>query len=405
MADGSTVAAPLPGGSARPGHLTAWGLTRTTWVTLAVFAVLAAFYIAVLSAAQAYYSPAAPPLSTYGTDPAGMAALYRYLARIGVNEARLEQFDVLPPAAGTVIVEAGAPARSLTTGRLERLKRWVESGGTLVIAAQDPSPLHDIAGIRPTGVDGPGMVDVSPSGASRLVGGVATAEISGARYLSPLPSAATVELAAAGRPVLVSRPIGSGTVIVLADQYALSNGGIAVKDNLALALDVVAPRGAATIVFDEYHHGYASGSGAFDVLPVAVRLSIVELVIAAAALLFARGRRLGTPRPVTDEQPRSPLEYVRSLAGLFRHAGAARQSADILKLGFERELVARFGPAMRDPRFAADVLKKRGLSKAALAHTWPSNVMDDRGLLALAKAIAAGRQEVAGADRRSRGAG
>ena len=224
-----------------------------------------------------------------------------------------------------------------------------------------------------------------------------------ARRIGTLPDGAVVHVGGAGAPRVASRMVGNGRVIFVADEWAISNAGLASADNLALALGIVMGDGPRAVVFDEYHHGYATGGGAWDRLALGIQLALVQVALAALVLVVARGRRLGTPVAATASNGRLPTDYVDSLADLWRRAGASASAGATLAKGFEREIAARFGVGMRDPTAAKALLASRGLAQAAkAAELGRTEISDDRSLVALATAIAKGRREVAGADRRHR---
>ncbi len=78
----------------------------------------------------------------------------------------------------------------------------------------------------------------------------------------PASPAPVVHLGTARKLLLVDYPHGQGRILVLADPYIVSNGGISLKDNLQLAINVLGanlPAGTeGLIAFDEYHHGHGA---------------------------------------------------------------------------------------------------------------------------------------------------
>lgn len=376
-------------------------LSRTTWATLVVMGLLVALYLAVLSGAQIYYRPGAPVMSTYNTDQDGMAALYRYLGASGVATQRLEQYDHLPEPVGTTIVVAGPLVRRPTPARVAMLADWVKAGGRLVLATAQSSPFDDVSGLRPVGI-GPveNRVTLPPAQPTRLTQGVRVVQLDEGREIGNVPADAVVHLGTEDSPRLASRPLGKGSVVLLADEWALSNAGLPLDDDLALALAVVLSDGTRRVVFDEYHHGYASGGGAWDRLAESTRVSLIQAALAAGLLVVARGRRMGKPVPGAARSQRPPVDYVESLAGLLARARAAGPAAETLARSFERELVARYGAGASDPRTARAILTQRGLGAAAAAvDAGRRKVEGDRGLVSLAVALARGRREVSGANR------
>ncbi len=119
--------------------------------------------------------------------------------------------------------------------------------------------------------------------------------------------------------VVVDYNYGEGRVIVVSDPYLISNGGLVLKDNLALAINVLGgPRNTGLIAFDEYHQGrgitrnaFASYFAGTSVLPIAGQIVVVVLVV-----LWSNGRRFARPLPLTQVDRRSSLEIVASMAEL-----------------------------------------------------------------------------------------
>jgi uncharacterized protein DUF4350 len=119
--------------------------------------------------------------------------------------------------------------------------------------------------------------------------------------------------------VLVDYAYGAGRVVLLSDPYLIANGGIRLKDNLALAVNVLGgPPAAGLIAFDEYHQGRGISRNAFAsyfagtaVLPIAGQLVLLVLVV-----LWTNGRRFARPLPLAQVDRRSSLEFVASMAEL-----------------------------------------------------------------------------------------
>lgn len=373
-------------------------LSRTTWATLAVFGGLVLFYLMVLSAAQVYYVPVSPPMSTFNTTDEGLAAFYRYLTAAGAQPQRLMQYETLPDPGTAVLVLAGPPLRRPTTGRIRQLKDWVTQGGRLLIVAEEVNRFHDIVGVRLLGGRVPLQEEIEHVQATRLTVGVERVRMRAGKSLTDLPDGSVVHIGPDDRPRVVSMTVGRGTVVVVGDEWAMSNAGLKAADNLQLALDLATSKSGGPIVFDEFHHGYAAGGGALARLGTGARLSLVQLCVAALVLLLAARRRLGTPQEAVETARRSPVEYVQSLAALLRRAKAAPRVAAMLGKGFERDVAVRLGRAVKDERTMARLLEDRGWHGAARAMSRiRERVTDDDALVEYAKTMAEGRREVSGA--------
>jgi hypothetical protein len=119
--------------------------------------------------------------------------------------------------------------------------------------------------------------------------------------------------------LLVDYAYGGGHVILLSDPYVVANGGVVLKDNLMLAINMLGgPQTSGLIAFDEYHQGRGITQNAFasyfagtPVLPIAGQLVLLVLVV-----LWTNGRRFARPLPLPQVDRRSSLEFVASMAEL-----------------------------------------------------------------------------------------
>lgn len=146
--------------------------------------------------------------------------------------------------------------------------------------------------------------------------------------VNPASPAPVVHLGDPRRPLLIDYPYGRGRIIMLGDPYLFANGGISLKDNLQLAVNVLAadPTGAnpGLIAFDEYHQGRGATRNEFvayfsgtPVLPL-----LGQIVLLILLVLWTRGRRFARPLPLARVDRRSALEFVASMAELQQRAGA-----------------------------------------------------------------------------------
>ena len=141
--------------------------------------------------------------------------------------------------------------------------------------------------------------------------------VENAEYVQPV--APVVHIRDAAGAVLVDYAYGSGRVILLTDPFIVANAGVRLKDNLALAINLVGgPQSQALIAFDEYHQGrgvtrnaFASYFSGTPVLPIAGQIVLLVLVV-----IWTNGRRFGRPLPLPHVDRRSSLEFVASMAEL-----------------------------------------------------------------------------------------
>jgi hypothetical protein len=123
--------------------------------------------------------------------------------------------------------------------------------------------------------------------------------------------------------LLLDYPHGSGRIIMLSDPYIFSNGGIALRDNLQLAINILTSSGGL-IAFDEYHQGRGKTQNPFaayfagtPVLPICAQITFLVF-----AVLLKRSRRFGRAIPVPQVDRRSSLEFVASMAEVQQRARA-----------------------------------------------------------------------------------
>ena len=138
--------------------------------------------------------------------------------------------------------------------------------------------------------------------------------------------APVVHFGDARRPLLIDYAHGRGRIVILGDPYLFSNGGISLKDNLQLAINVLDAEtdSKGLVAFDEYHQGRGATRNAFvayfsgtPVLPL-----VGQIVLLLLLILWTRGKRFARPVPLPQVDRRSSLEFVASMAELQQRAGA-----------------------------------------------------------------------------------
>ena len=188
------------------------------------------------------------------------------------------------------------------------------SSGETVIAMPSPTPIEeeeeDFWGVEEeTPTEPPPEASSSPHSTT-----------SGDDQLAYLTNIAPVaHVGDATGALVVDYAFGDGRVVMVSDPYVIANGGLALHDNLTLAINILGgPRTTGLIAFDEYHQGRGVSRNAFasyfagtSVLPVAGQLVLLVLVV-----LWTNGRRFARPLPLTQVDRRSSLEFVASMAEL-----------------------------------------------------------------------------------------
>ena len=136
-------------------------------------------------------------------------------------------------------------------------------------------------------------------------------------------SAPVIHLANNDGALLLDYGYGSGRIVVLSDPYIFANGGIGLRDNLPLALNILTSS-SGLIAFDEYHQGRGTTRNAFvgyfsgtPVLALCGQIVLIVLLV-----LWTRGRRFARPLPLPKVDRRSSLEFVASMAEVQQRARA-----------------------------------------------------------------------------------
>jgi hypothetical protein len=165
---------------------------------------------------------------------------------------------------------------------------------------------------------------------------------------SPAP---VVHLATSKAPLLIDYPHGQGRIILLSDPYMVTNGGIVLKDNLKLTMNLLAVSGGL-VAFDEFHQGHGATHnpfvGYFEGTPVlAIFGQILFLIL---LVLWTRGRRFARPLPLAQTDRRSSLEFVASMAELQQRARAYDLAIENIYSRTRRVLARYAGVDYNSPR-------------------------------------------------------
>jgi len=157
--------------------------------------------------------------------------------------------------------------------------------------------------------------------------------------------------------------------MILSDPYIFSNGGLSLRDNLQLAINLLTSTGGL-IAFDEYHQGrgttrnaligYFSGT---PILPILGQFVALILVI-----LWTSSRRFARPLPLKQIDRRSSLEFVASMAELQQRARAFDLAIENVYSRTRRVLARYAGMEYNSPRaeIAARVAARSSLESRSL---------------------------------------
>jgi hypothetical protein len=167
----------------------------------------------------------------------------------------------------------------------------------------------------------------------------------------PASPAPVVHLTNGNFTLLLDYPHGNGRIAVLSDPYMVANGGISLKDNLQLAINLVSTTDGM-IAFDEFHQGHGVARNAFasyfagtPVLAICAQIALLII-----AVLWTRGRRFARPLPLPRVDRRSSLEFVASMAELQQRARAYDLAIENVYSRTRRVLARYAGMDYNSPR-------------------------------------------------------
>ena len=180
--------------------------------------------------------------------------------------------------------------------------------------------------------------------------------------VSPAP---VVHLMAGNSVVLLDYPHGQGRIVLLSDPFIVANSGIGLKDNLQLAINLLATSDEL-IAFDEFHQGRAALHNEFVTYFAGTPVLAIcgQIVLLILLMLWTRGRRFARPLPLPQIDRRSSLEFVASMAELQQRAQAFDLAIENIYSRSRRVLTRYAGMDYTSPRseIAARVAARSTLS-------------------------------------------
>lgn len=348
-------------------------------------------------------------LTSYSYSGYGANAFYGTMHALGWRTVR-RLTPIAAPLDTTAVYAVLAPPRSLTPSQVAALLDAVRHGAGLIVfpfrgtvwadslrvdVESFPVPVAARAAARPDAAPGDSASDDAADGADSSAADTVPTRLVYAvlRARHPLPADTVVFVAARRerltRPVVLGIPLGRGRIVAVADRNVLRNYSFRADWRLAilpvrLVEWAAGGRGPsrATLVFDEFDHGFGAHPGMMDAIIHALRDTApgrATLALAAAALLLlaAAGARPLAPESHLRTERRSPFEHVGALARAYEQIGASRLAARRLAAGIRR----RHSPGGTRPESDAEFLHR-------LAGRYPAIAPDvDRLLGAAERAV------------------
>jgi len=302
------------------------------------------------------------PLDPRATGPLGAKALVLTLGELGGDVVITPTVDGFDTA---VLLRD-----DLADDQRAAVTRWVESGGTLLVA--DPgSSLH------------PGrIVDDTQT----IFGDVTLAR--GDCSIPPLEGLARVDpsggvlydsetanescFTRGDGAFVVADPRGDGWTVAVGGAGAFVNDRLDSQDNAALAANIVVPREGTRVAFlERANPGTGEGDKSLaDLVPTRVRMALLQLLVAFVVFALWRGRRLGRPVPEVQPVEIAGSELVVAVGNLLQKAGHPEIAAERLRADLRSDLTARLGlPSTTPSEVIADLAAQRtGVDREVVAH-------------------------------------
>jgi hypothetical protein len=312
------------------------------------------------------------PASTLSYGPTGGSAPYDVLAELGrrVERRRLPLFDLstnVRHRPGLLMVVD--PELELADGELAQVTHFLQNGGALIAVGmgggittcagwalsrvrRDSLPVDSALGqILPrTSV----YLTHPPTAAppvSRRNRQIREVEDSRCETLVAL-GADTLVRTRSGRPVVLRLRYQNGGRLILAadDGWFRNRAWRTTSLPQAIVPFMLSLADTGSVVWDEYHHGHASGSADAVALGWLVGtpggLATLQLAVVVLIWLGVSAVRFGPARPVIERRRRSPLEHVDALAAGLESAGGSETALMLVVAGLRRRL-SRTGRAPR----------------------------------------------------------
>ncbi|NNJ10218.1 DUF4350 domain-containing protein [Chloroflexales bacterium ZM16-3] len=333
--------------------------------------------------------------TSHASSAGGTLALYRWLGELGYGVERLEYRDFALDA-GADLLFVLAPAESYAPADVDVVLRWVEAGGTLVVADNRRFG-SSTALLRALDVS----LAAAPGGViarAELAQPVASADMITTQtgmVFEVLPADAARIVGAASAPVLVGVQRGAGYIYLSTALRPFTNAGLADAGSAALVLGLLrrAPTGGR-LIFDEYHHGFVREPSLGGLLLGSPwGWAVIYAGMVGAAYVVLSGRRFGRPAPLREETARrSSAEYLESMAGLLRRGRKSGYLLAHYRTALKRRLARPYGvsPSLDDDAFVEALASARQIDAAALRGLLARMARPEVGEAEILKIIAEG---------------
>jgi hypothetical protein len=364
-------------------------------LTAIIFGVAILLVMSVAAYLQSEANPGDGHPSSYSTRSHGGKAAYLLLQKSGYPVERWEHSPKdLPVDGGGTLIIVAAPQSRPTTDEANAFSHFLSHGGSILAAGMLPDAFVPKAAAA-SADDAPriGGVECKPVAPTRLTRG-GSISLDGDLKWDSTDSSQMVHFEdPKGNAVVISYLLGSGSVVWWASAWPLENAGIREKNNLELLLNSTA--GYQRILWDEYYQDTHTGK-AMPKSGHADSWALAQLALVGLAVILTYSRRSGPLVPVVQPSRASPLEFVETLAGVFRRARSTQVAVEIAFQRLRQVAARRLGiRGSSNASEIVDAMLKLGIHvsepAASLLRQSESAISDDtlteRRAIALVRAL------------------
>ncbi len=292
---------------------------KRTWLWI-TGGLLLLFILAVLlsSAQPKTYSDY---LST-SPSPTGVKGLYSYMKQEETEVSRWQsEPHALPKLKEQGLLVMIQPYYTLTQKEQMEYQDWMESGGVIWLANQDPAGFFHVK-TKPV-LPGEGKTTLHNKDDRTF-----QAEVSSKVRLKPNKKDDILYSDKQGA-VAVKQSVGKGALIVSLSPNWFTNGAILKNDHTALISSVMNTADADTILFDEYVHGNSHIPSLFTLYPKWMLVFILQAIAITILWLWMKGKRFGPVVTPREETVRFGDERLQALAAWYVKGGFYKESLSI----------------------------------------------------------------------------
>jgi len=287
-----------------------------------------------------------PPFSTLRSDPLGARALYESFAAlpgIAVDRLYRERSDLAPGETMFVLGVDPLSFDDLGEKELSDFEKLVQHGGRLVIGFVPIPPRRVDAEQHDLQHRWQIRFQYQPGAAD---GGSSMPRETALSFL------ATAEWRPVGNHEAVERDFGSGSIVLAADTFPLSNEGLRDARDAAFLAALAGP--ARQIVFDENHFGIVeSGSVTTLLRKYQLQGAVAVLMLAAALFLWRSGSSFLPPRAPRDSDAVSGQDSLDGMTALLYRGVAEKDLLDTCYAEWSRSAARESRAALVEERIRA----------------------------------------------------